>query len=172
MNVFYFKKNSCETSIARASLGPRRGRRRARLIGERRRRHPTPTTTAASHKPPRRPPTKVGTALALVVHRAQSPGGCPRPVDTRTPGRWRRWWWVTRAHRLCAKYTCRAPAAAAPAGGVLSVARFGGGGPPCSVRARRQTTHLHGRRTATDVGPVGAKCRAVFSYCSETAAAE
>jgi len=88
------KKNSCGTSIARASLGPRRGRRRARLIGERRRPTPTTTTTtttpstaaATGHRTTRRPPpTKVGTALALVVHRAQSPGGCPRPVDTRTP---------------------------------------------------------------------------------------
>lgn len=96
-NVFLFKiKNSCGTSIARASLDPRRGRRRARLIGERCRRL-TPTAAAGSHRTPGRPPTKVGTALALVVHRAQSPGGCPRPVDTRTPGRRRRR--VTRAHR-------------------------------------------------------------------------
>lgn len=178
MNVFYLKKkNSCGTSIARASLGPRRGRRRARLIGELCRRRPTPT--AAGHRTTpsrlrrrrRRPPPhpqksgrrlrwwSTGPSLRGAA-RARSIRALPRSVTATVVGGLRE---HTHRRRHHPHADARAAVYTQSTGGSSTSRR-------CSLccsavwwwwcfvfgsRAPTQTTitHLHCRRTATDEGP-------------------
>jgi len=98
MNVFLFKKNSCGTSIARASLGHRRG-----VVVERASSENAAAATAARHPPPtthhhRRQPQ---TTLAA-THKSRDRacvGGPPGPVSggLPAPGRYAHSWSVAAA---------------------------------------------------------------------------